>query len=185
MFFTLRVFLCYILYFNGYTVPPSILSGRKTMLQRLKLMISNLVEPETGSGTLPQDDYKLAGAALLVHATLVDGKADDAEHYKLKQLLREHFDLKDHEVGEFINLAKQEEQKAVDLYGFTRRLTEQLDPEGRMEIIEMLWEIAFADGVLHEYETHLIWRVAELMHVSSRDRIRLRKMVEARTQKNS
>jgi len=142
-------------------------------------------EPDQQDAILPEDDYKLAAAALLVHATLVDGKADLSEHYKLKQLLRDHFQLAEPDVEKFIQLAKQEEKRAIDLYGFTRRLTEQLDPDGRMEVVEMLWEIAFADGVLHEYETHLIWRVAELMHVSSRDRIRIRKMVEARSTGNS
>ncbi len=150
------------------------------MLQRLIKIINNLADPQPEDTLLPQEDYKLAAAALLVHATLVDGNADNSEKLKLRQLLRDHFDLSEQDVGAFIKLAEQEEQNAVDLYGFTRRLTRQLDPEGRLEIVEMLWEIAFSDGVLHEYETHLIWRVAELMHVSTRDRIRLRQLVEAR-----
>ena len=155
------------------------------MLQRLINILDRLAEPDANKSALPEHDYKLAGAALLVHATLIDGKADEAEYFKLRQLLRDHFDLQDNEVGEFIMLAEQEELKAVDLYGFTRKLTEELDADGRMEIIEMLWEIAFSDGVLHEYESHLIWRVAELMHVTTRDRVRLRKIVEARYAKNS
>ncbi len=153
------------------------------MLQRLIEMINNLADPEPESSALAVEDYKLAAAALLVHATLVDGKVDDNEKFKLRQLLRDHFNLPEQEVDAFIKLAKREEHEAVDLYGFTRRLTKQLDAEGRMEIIEMLWEIAFSDGVLHEYESHLIWRVAELMHVSTPDRIRLRQLVEARQAK--
>ncbi len=153
------------------------------MLQRLIKVINNLADPQPENHKLPQEDYKLAAAALLVHATLVDGKIDDAEKLKLRELLQDHFDLSEQDVGDFIKLAEQEEQNAVDLYGFTRRLTRQLDPEGRLEIVEMLWEIAFSDGVLHEYESHLIWRVAELMHVSTRDRIRLRQLVEARHSK--
>ena len=153
------------------------------MLQRLIKIINNLADSEPENTPLPLEDYKLAAAALLVHATLVDGKADTSEQFKLRQLLRDHFDMPEQDVGEFIKLAEREEHNAVDLYGFTRRLTKQLDPDGRMEIVEMLWEIAFSDGVLHEYETHLIWRVAELMHVSTKDRIRLRQLVEARHNK--
>jgi uncharacterized tellurite resistance protein B-like protein len=44
----------------------------------------------------------------------------------------------------------------------------------------MLWEIAFSDGVLDDYESNLIWRVAELLHVAPRDRIHLRQQVKAR-----
>ncbi|MCP4933801.1 MAG: TerB family tellurite resistance protein [bacterium] len=153
------------------------------MLQRLIKIINNLADPEPENLRLPKEDYKLAAAALLVHATLVDGNADDSEKFKLRQLLRDHFDLSDQDMEVFIKQAERDEQNAVDLYGFTRRLTRQLDPEGRLEIIEMLWEIAFSDGVLHEYETHLIWRVAALMHVSTQDRIRLRQQVEARHNK--
>ena len=45
------------------------------MLQRLIKVINRLAEPDAKSSGLPVDDHKLAAAALLVHATLVDGKA--------------------------------------------------------------------------------------------------------------
>ena len=54
------------------------------------------------------------------------------------------------------------------------------DQEGRQRIIEMLWEMAMADGVVHEFESNLVWRAAELLGVSTRDRVRLRKMVASR-----
>ncbi len=153
------------------------------MLQRLKTMIDHIVEPQKDARALPVSDYRLAAAALLVHATLIDGKAENCERDKLRQLLCEHFGLKEQDVDEFIKLAEREESNAIDLYGFTRQLTKELDAEGRMEIIEMLWEIAYSDGVLHDYEQHLIWRVAGLLHVTTRDRVRLRKQVEARMKK--
>ena len=56
----------------------------------------------------------------------------------------------------------------------------QLDQDGRKRIIEMLWEMAMADGVVHEFETNLIWRVAELLGVSAHDRVTLRKIVASR-----
>ncbi|MGB6196867.1 MAG: TerB family tellurite resistance protein, partial [Methyloceanibacter sp.] len=56
----------------------------------------------------------------------------------------------------------------------------QLDQNGRKQIIEMLWEIAMADRVVHEFESNLVWRVAELLGVSARDRELLRKTVASR-----
>jgi uncharacterized tellurite resistance protein B-like protein len=41
----------------------------------------------------------------------------------------------------------------------------------------MLWRIAFSDGRAHEFEENTIWRIAELIGVSSRDRIALRRLV--------
>jgi uncharacterized tellurite resistance protein B-like protein len=76
--------------------------------------------------------------------------------------------------------AEVREQEAVDLYRFTSVLCAGLDQDGRQRIIEMLWEVAMADGVLHEFESNLVWRAAELLGVSTRDRVRLRKLVESR-----
>ena len=69
---------------------------------------------------------------------------------------------------------------AVDLYRFTSVLCRELDQDGRKRVVEMLWEVVLADGVVDEFETNLVWRVAELIGVSTRDRVTLRKMVEAR-----
>jgi uncharacterized tellurite resistance protein B-like protein len=76
--------------------------------------------------------------------------------------------------------ATAEERNAVDLYRFTKVLTRELDQDGRKRIVEMLWEVVMADGVVDEFESNLVWRVAELIGVSTRDRVVLRKMVEAR-----
>src|SRR6516164_4043961 len=67
------------------------------------------------------------------------------------------------------------------LYSFTSALCRELDQEGRQRIVEMLWDIVLADGVLHEYEADLVSRGAELLGVSTRDRVRLKKIVENRT----
>ena len=70
--------------------------------------------------------------------------------------------------------------ESVDLYQFTSVLCRALDQEGRKRIVEMLWEVVLADGVVHEFEANLVWRAAELLGVSTRDRVSLRKAVESR-----
>ena len=64
--------------------------------------------------------------------------------------------------------AEAREQEAVDLYRFTSVLCAGLDQEGRQRIIEMLWEMAMADCLVHEFEANLVWRAAELLGVSTR-----------------
>ena len=73
--------------------------------------------------------------------------------------------------------AEKSEHEAVDLYYFTSVLKRTLDDAGRHKVIEMLWKMAMADGVVHEFEENAVWRVAELLGVSSRDRILLRQRV--------
>ena len=98
----------------------------------------------------------------------------------MKALLQRRFDLSPEELKRLFKEAVAEERDAVDLYRFTKVLCRELDQDGRKRIVEMLWEVVMADGVIDEFESNLVWRVAELIGVSTRDRVTLRKMVEAR-----
>ena len=69
------------------------------------------------------------------------------------------------------------ENEAVDLHRFTSLLNRSLDDEGRRSIVEMMWEIVFADGSVSEFEDNLMWRVADLLGVSSRERIAIRRRI--------
>lgn len=132
------------------------------------------------TANLGEEEVKLAAAALLVRATIVDGQVSREETEVLRAVLERRFDLDSGEAGRLIQQAAEKEKDAVDLYGFTSVLTKHLDRPGRLKIVEMLWEIVVADGVIHEFEANLVWRAAELLGVTSRDRIRLRKSVESR-----
>jgi uncharacterized tellurite resistance protein B-like protein len=112
---------------------------------------------------------------------VIDGKADAAERRKLSALLQERFALDDDELKPLVEEATVREDDSVDLYGFTSGLCREIDQEGRKRIVEMLWEVVLADGVVHEFESNQVWRVAELLRVSTRDRVMLRKAVEARS----
>lgn len=124
-------------------------------------------------------DCRVAAAALMVQLISVDGVIDEAEQVRLKDVLKKRFSLSDRETAELIAIAHEREKEAVDLYGFTSVLKRELDEDGRIEIIEMMWKLVFADGEIHEFEDNLVWRVAELLGVSRRDRIRMRQSVEA------
>jgi uncharacterized tellurite resistance protein B-like protein len=138
---------------------------------------------DTDSGrakNLREEELRLAAGALLVTAGTIDGTFDKDEKRKVKALLQERFDLDKKEVGRLFEDAEAREREAVDLYRFTSVLCRELDQDGRKRIVEMLWEVVLADGVVDEFESNLVWRVAELLGVSTRDRVTLRKMVEAR-----
>ncbi len=120
----------------------------------------------------------LAAAALMVRAMVIDGEATSEERQKLSDLLMNRFALTSGDAEKLIASASEKEHDAVDLYGFTSVLARDLDQAGRKAIVSMLWEMVLADGVIHEFENNLVWRVAELLGVSTRDRIVLRKQVE-------
>jgi len=102
---------------------------------------------------LRDEELRLAAAALLVHATAIDGEVAPEERRKLRALLQTHFGLGDDETRRLIREAEVREHDAVDLYRFTSVLCAQLDQDGRKQIIEMLWKVAMADCVVHEFES--------------------------------
>ena len=152
-----------------------------SLLAKLKELADRLLGEDQRAKHLREEELRLAAAALLVHASLIDGRADPEERRKLKSLLQVRFKLGEDEFDRILGEAEAWEQESVDLYSFTSVLCRELDQEGRQRIVEMLWEIVLADGVLHAYEADLVSRGAELLGVSTRDRVRLRKIVESRT----
>jgi uncharacterized tellurite resistance protein B-like protein len=123
------------------------------------------------------NDYRLAAAALLVHAAEIDGNISDVERTTLHQVIKRHFDLDETQTDTLLAEATQAEQEAVDLYHFTRLLNRALDEDGRRRMVEMMWEIVYADGRVTEFERNLIWRAADLLGISSRERIELGRRV--------
>jgi uncharacterized tellurite resistance protein B-like protein len=119
------------------------------------------------------NDYRLAATALLVHAAAIDGNISDAERDKLHAVIRRRFGLDDAETDELVAEATVAEHEAIDLYHFTSLINRALDEDGRRRIVEMMWEIVYADGRVTEFESNLVWRAADLLGVSSRERIEL------------
>jgi uncharacterized tellurite resistance protein B-like protein len=147
---------------------------------KLKDLVEGVDSGASRVKDLRGEELRVAAGALLINAGSIDGRFDPDEKRKVKDLLRRRFDLEPKELRQLFDEAAAEERDAVDLYRFTSVLCRELDQDGRKRIVEMLWEVVMADGVVDEFETNLVWRVAELIGVSTRDRVILRKKVEAR-----
>jgi uncharacterized tellurite resistance protein B-like protein len=150
------------------------------MLQSLKRFLSDLSGGQKNHDAFAENDYRLAAAALLVHAAMIDGAMSESERHKLVGALMLRFALDKAAAHELVNEATEAEQEAVDLYRFTSLLNRSLDESGRQQLIEMMWQIVHADGAVTEFEDNLIWRAADLLHVPSRVRIELRRRVAQR-----
>lgn len=125
-------------------------------------------------------ELRLAAAGLLAHAAALDGVVAEEETRTIRRLLREHFDLSADEVEELLEEGHREAAESTQLFAFTRVINDNLDAGERVKIIEMLWEVVYADGDVHHYESNLIRRVAGLLHVSDRDSGAARKRVTER-----
>jgi len=151
------------------------------MLDAIKTFLSELAGGESQSERFREDDYRVAAAALLVHALHVDGDISAVERAKLHDVLRERFGLDGEATRALVEEAVVIEGEAVDLYRFTSLLNRALGEEERRRIVEMMWELAYADGRVNEFEDNLIWRVADLLGVSARERLTLRRQIAAET----
>ena len=118
---------------------------------------------------------------MLLHAAAIDGNISASEHERLRARLKERFGLDDDAVIALLEEATTAEREAVDLYRFTSLLNRSLDDEGRLRIVEMMWEVVFDDGPASEFEDNLLWRVSDLLGVSQHERIALRHRVAERS----
>jgi uncharacterized tellurite resistance protein B-like protein len=149
------------------------------MLAELKEFFSELIDGQKPQHQFAETDYRRAAAALLVHVATLDGELTDTKRHKLHAILETQYGLDTAATGELIAEAAQDDREAVDFFHFTSLLMRTLDEAGRLRIVEMLWEMVYADGNVSEFEANVMWRVADLLAVSSRDRIALRERVAA------
>ena len=151
------------------------------MLDGLRQFIADVVSP-TAQPNRAFDDtgYRLAATALLIHVISLDGEPSETEKRKLHSLIESRFGLDPGTADQLIASATLVEGEAVDLYHFTSVIMRSVDEAGRLRIVEMMWELAYADGAVSEFEDNVVWRAADLLGVAARDRIDLKHQVAGR-----
>ena len=149
------------------------------MLQLLKDFLNDVGVGDKPANRFSDNDYRLAAAALLIHVMSIDGQENGAEQDMLYDLLKRQFELDDDAVTELITAATAADREAVDLYGFTSLINRSLDEDGRRRIVKMMWEMVYADGRMNEFEDNVVWRASDLLGISQRDRVEMRRDVAA------
>jgi uncharacterized tellurite resistance protein B-like protein len=142
------------------------------MFDRLLEFIS---AAQTAGEDAAPDELQLAVAALLVEAARMDASFGAAERATIERLLASRFDLDPGSVAALIAAAEEKMRDATQYFPFTHRITTAMSTEERVAVIEMLWEVAYADGRLDPSEDALLRQIAGLIHVPDRDRGMARK----------
>lgn len=146
----------------------------------LSLFARRTAENASGVRKYSLDEKHLATVALLIEAAMQDGEIGDAEQAAIESLAGRHFALAVDEVSQLFELARARQEGSIQLFGFTHQINQSFAPEERIEVVEMLWEVVYSDGVLHDYEANLMRRIGGLIYVSDTDRGNARKRVMAR-----
>jgi uncharacterized tellurite resistance protein B-like protein len=147
------------------------------MIELLKSLLSGESESTHSDVT---DQEHIATAALLIEAALSDDDFKEVERQAIIDVLKRHYKLDDADAVTLVEEAEKAQAEAGQLFYFTRTVKDSFPIETRVQMIEMLWEIAYADGELSKFEANLVRRVAGLIYVSDRDRGDARKRVMAR-----
>jgi uncharacterized tellurite resistance protein B-like protein len=101
----------------------------------------------------------------------VDDEFSISEETTIRDILRKELRIHEKDVDEIMGLAMQESQQAVGLYEYTRFINRVLTLDERRTLIEYLWKVIYADGVLDQYEDYLVHKLANLLHIEHDDMI--------------
>ena len=143
-------------------------------------MFASLLRLLESSTPLRPPHTRLSVAVLLLEAARQDDHFDPSERAVIEKILTQRFHLSAQECVHLMEAAEKHVRNMVQLHGHTNDIALEMTPQERIELIEMLWEVAYADGVLDPEEDHLIRRIGKLVYVEDRERVHARQRVLAR-----
>ena len=115
------------------------------------------------------DSDKIAIVALLISTAKYDGNFDDSEKIEIQKLIENYFSLSSQNTGDLFKAAERIESEANDLQQFTRSLNEVLNEEEKLTIMELIWKIVMAHGIIDNYEENLVRRLSGLLYLQDKD----------------
>ncbi|MEL0185443.1 MAG: TerB family tellurite resistance protein [Hyphomicrobiales bacterium] len=140
--------------------------------------IKNLFKKESSKSdtvSFEPNELQIAVSKILVRTAKIDDEFHILEEQKILELLTKYFSLNDEDSKNLLELGISEEKSATDLYAYTNTIKKSLELSERKKIIEMMWQIIVTDDNFDPYENNLVWRVAELIGISTRERVQIKK----------
>ena len=140
-------------------------------------MLAKLARLLAGENEVAAGDSRrieVAVAVVLLEVAHADKNLAELEKRLVEGLLQQKFKLDEAEVAELLTLAEQTRQESFDLQQFTSRINENFSRAEKFQVMETLWRIIYADGVLDKYEDALARQLATLLRLSHREAIDLK-----------
>lgn len=141
------------------------------MFSTLKDLFDSFISPAAADAATTAHQLQLATAVLLVEVMRADSGIDDAERVTAMAALRERFALADDEIARLLELATHTARESYDYQRFTAQLNRTLDLHQKVQIVEYLWQVAYADGRLQAHEEHVMRKIADLLYLPHADYI--------------
>ena len=139
------------------------------MIRRLFVQVIesfSTVDSTTMSPADRETALRLATAVLMIDVARADYVFEESEFDRVLQLVETHFELTPQQAAELVNEANDKADDLVSAYEFTEILHKHLDEKEKARIVDLLWQIAYADGQLDKYEDSLVLKISDLLGVS-------------------
>jgi uncharacterized tellurite resistance protein B-like protein len=117
------------------------------------------------SGRNKEDRIKIATCVLLLEMANADGVLSHSEGEKLREILQNELKLRPDEIEKILSIAEREREESVDLWAYTDLINEHFTATDKQRLVEMIWELAYADDRLDQYEDYLVHKLGNLLHV--------------------
>ena len=150
------------------------------MFDRLRTFLTERTTAETAPDSPAPDRLQLAAAVLLVEVARMDDVVDETERQRIAELIRWRFKLSSEATESLVGEALRVTEGAAQWYGFTATINGSFTPGERVMLVEMLWDVVYADGQVHDLEANMMRRVAALLHVSDADSGAARRRAQSR-----
>ena len=145
------------------------------MFDTLRGFLGGLFSSSGSRRQFNENDHRLAATALLIHVADADGDLDQLEKSRLREIIASRFELDAGETSRLVREAIESEHQSVSVDHFVNVLKRVLDDDGRLKLVEMMWDIVYADGDAQETEDTIVWRIAGMLGISEKDRETLRR----------
>ncbi|SME94659.1 TerB family tellurite resistance protein [Pseudobacteriovorax antillogorgiicola] len=131
------------------------------MIKKLRDLLHDLLNE---NDEFPQEDEKrLAIYGILYEAARSDYNVAPEEEAKIKEVMLRYFSLNEDDYTRIQKEAEQLHLNSPGMFKITREVRNHLDRDERLNLLDELWEIAFADGVIDPQETSILRRLADLL----------------------
>ncbi|MEQ8746522.1 TerB family tellurite resistance protein [Pyruvatibacter sp.] len=149
------------------------------MLDRIVAFLERRPDADQ-SGSDPFSVKQVAAAALMVEGARLDKDFDASERAAMERIVGERFELNADDASTLIDIAYARQSANYDNWQFANAVKKNFSPEEQIDILSMMWEVAYADGELHRFEVHQIKSVASQLGLSDADLEKARKDAQAR-----
>jgi uncharacterized tellurite resistance protein B-like protein len=136
-----------------------------------RLFSKQVVEEPLVRGEDKTHRIHLATCALLLELANIDGKFSDDEKHNIISVFKRDYKLSDGDISQLMEASEKELNTSIDLWRFTNFINQNYTLEQKMQIVDTVWEVAYADGTLDKHEDYLAHKIASLLRLNHKQLI--------------